>query len=306
MTKSRVILITSLACATSAIVLFGIFGFSENPSSKHTVYDRVRTEGYRIYTIPLPEKLDFAGEEVPLSQSDVRERLDREFLVNTYWHSNAFLWMKRANRWFPVIEPILELNGVPKDFKYLCMVESSLIQDKSPRGAVGFWQFMEETAKQFGLEVNEEVDERYNVERSTEAACRYFKQAYSKFGSWSMVAASYNMGMTGLEDQVTRQRQSSYWDLILNDETSRYVCRIVAAKTIINNADTYGFVIRPIDLYEPLKYKNVTVDHSIDDFASFAEGYNMTYKEFKLLNPWLRQAYLRNKPGRVYTFKVKE
>jgi membrane-bound lytic murein transglycosylase D len=305
MKNSRIIVITSLICTTITLVLLTIFSFSDKKGDPKE-YDRVRSEDYRIYSIPLPDKLDFAGEEVPLHQYDVKERMDREFLVNTYWHSNAFLWMKRSNRWFPVIEPILKANGIPDDFKYLCMVESSLIHDKSPRGAVGFWQFMEETARQYGLEVNDEVDERYHVEKSTAAACQYFKQAYNKFGSWAMAAASYNMGMGGLEDQVSRQRQSGYWDLILNEETARYVCRIIAAKTIINKADTYGFVIRPEDLYAPLEYQEVTVNHSIDDFASFASGYNMTYKEFKLLNPWLRQAYLRNKQGKSYTFKVKK
>ena len=287
------------------IVLVSIFGFSDKKGDPKE-YDRVRSEDYRIYSIPLPDKLEFAGEEIPLDQYDVRERMDREFLVNTYWHSNAFLWMKRSNRWFPVIEPILKANGIPDDFKYLCMVESSLIHDKSPRGAVGFWQFMEDTGRQFGLEVNEEVDERYHVEKSTASACQYFKQAYNKFGSWSMVAASYNMGMGGLSDQAARQGQSEYWNLILNEETSRYVCRIVAAKTIINNANTYGFVIRPEDLYPPLEFQEVSVDHGVDDFVSFAASYNMTYKEFKLMNPWLRQSYLKNKPGKLYTFKVKK
>jgi membrane-bound lytic murein transglycosylase D len=305
MTKSRIVLVTALTCSIVTIVLIALVGFSDKKGDPKE-YDRVRGEEYRIYSIPLPENLEFAGEKIPLEQYDVRERMDREFLVNTYWHSNAFLWMKRSNRWFPVIEPILQSNGVPEDFKYLCMVESSLIHDKSPRGAVGFWQFMEETGRQYGLEVNDEVDERYHVEKSTAAACQYFKQAYNKFGSWAMAAASYNMGMAGLEDQMIRQKQSTYWDLILNEETSRYVCRIVAAKTIINNADTYGFVIRPEDLYAPLEYQEVIVDHSIDDFASFAAGHNMTYKEFKLMNPWLRQAYLKNKLGKVYTFKVKK
>ncbi len=263
-------------------------------------------ENYRIFSLPLPEKIDFCGEEVPLSDPDAAEKLDRELLVNSYWHSNTLLSIKRARRWFPVIEPILKENGVPDDFKYLALIESGLLNVTSPSGAVGYWQFLPETATQYGLIVNDEVDERYNVEKSTQAACRYLKEAFAKFGSWSMVAASYNMGMGGLSKQVQKQGQNNYFQLLLNDETARYVFRILSMKEIVNNADKYGFVIRPSDLYEPYKFSVVEVDSTIDDFAAFAKNYNLTYKQIKMLNPWLRQGYLKNKDRKIYQIKIAE
>lgn len=263
-------------------------------------------ENYRIFSLPLPEKIDFCGEEVPLRDPDAAEKLDRELLVNSYWHSNTLLSIKRARRWFPVIEPILKENGVPDDFKYLALIESGLLNVTSPSGAVGYWQFLPETATQYGLTVNDEVDERYNVEKSTQAACRYLKEAFAKFGSWSMVAASYNMGMGGLSKQVQKQGQNNYFQLLLNDETARYVFRILSMKEIVNNADKYGFVIRPSDLYEPYKFSVVEVDSTIDDFAAFAKNYNLTYKQIKMLNPWLRQGYLKNKERKVYEIKIAE
>jgi hypothetical protein len=205
-----------------------------------------------------------------------------------------------------VIEPILKENGVPDDFKYLALIESGLLNVTSPSGAVGYWQFLPETAAQYGLTVNDEVDERYNVEKSTQAACRYLKEAFAKFGSWSMVAASYNMGMGGLSKQVQKQGQNNYFQLLLNDETARYVFRILSMKEIVNNADKYGFVIRPSDLYEPYKFSVVEVDSTIDDFAAFAKNYNLTYKQIKMLNPWLRQGYLKNKERKVYEIKIAE
>lgn len=262
------------------------------------------SENYRIYALPLPESADFCGESAPLQKWDVAEKLDRELLVNSYWHSNTLLAIKRSARWFPVIEKILKEEGIPDDFKYLALVESNFTNATSPAGAVGYWQFLAETATEFGLEVNDEVDERYHVEKSTRAACQYFKQAYNKLGSWSLAAASYNMGMLGVQKQMDRQKQNNYYELLLNEETSRYVFRILSMKEIVNNADKYGFVIRPSDIYAPIDSKEVAITGSVEDFAAWCQEYEVSYKDFKLLNPWLRQSYLKNKSGKTYVVKI--
>jgi hypothetical protein len=205
-----------------------------------------------------------------------------------------------------VIEKVLAENGVPEDFKYLALIESGLTNVVSPSGATGFWQFLEGTGKEYGLEINDEVDERYHVEKSTKAACNFLREAHDKFGSWAMAAASYNMGKGGLDRQVERQQENNYWDLLLNDETGRYVFRILALKELLNNADNYGFVIRPADLYEPLKYKTVEVDSTVNDFADFAHHFGITYKALKLQNPWLRQGFLKNKEHKLYIVAIPE
>ncbi|MFY7707781.1 MAG: lytic transglycosylase domain-containing protein [Flavobacteriales bacterium] len=262
------------------------------------------SENYRIYALPLPESADFCAESAPLQKWDVAEKLDRELLVNSYWHSNTLLAIKRSARWFPLIEKVLKEEGVPDDFKYLALVESNFTNATSPAGAVGYWQFLAETATEFGLEVNDEVDERYHVEKSTRAACKYFKQAYNKLGSWSLAAASYNMGMLGVQKQMDRQKQNNYYELLLNEETSRYVFRILSMKEIVNNTDKYGFVIRPSDIYAPIDSKEVTITGAVEDFAIWCQEYGVSYKDFKLLNPWLRQAYLKNKSGKTYVVKI--
>jgi hypothetical protein len=290
--------------AVIALLLFSFVFRGKPGKEENDAYREVINEKYRIYSLPLPEKAEFAGEAVPMDQSDVREKFDRELLVNTYWHSNTLLCIKRAHRWFPVIEPILAANGIPDDFKYLALIESGFVNVVSPAGATGFWQFLAETGKSYGLEINDQVDERYHVEKSTQAACHYLKDAYDQYGSWSLAAASYNMGIAGPRRQIDRQKESTYWDLMLNDETSRYVFRILAMKEICNNADKYGFVIRPADLYEPLRYTTVTVDSSVTDFAAFAKSFGATYKELKIFNPWLRENFLRNKDRKPYEIKI--
>jgi membrane-bound lytic murein transglycosylase D len=307
MNVKRIYVISGILGLTAGalVVLLNSFINNGQPTKEENEhYQKQITEKYRIFSLPLPEKLDFAGESVPMDQLDVRERLDRELLVNTYWHSNTLLCIKRAARWFPVVEPILEANGVPEDFKYLAVIESGFTNVVSPAGASGFWQFMEATGKEFKLEINDQVDERYHVEKATQAACKYLKEAYAKYGSWSMAAASYNMGIGGPIRQMERQQQNAYWDLLLNDETGRYVYRILAMKYIMNNADQYGFVIRPSDLYEPFQYTTVTVDSSITDLATFAKQFSVSYKALKLLNPWLRQSYLKNKERKSYSIKI--
>ncbi len=267
-------------------------------------YQRYFNENYKIFSLNTPSELNFSGERVPLEILDVRERMDRELLVNTYWQSQSLLFHKRANRWFPVIEPILKKNGVPDDFKYLAVIESGLTNAVSPAGATGFWQILKDTGREFGLEINNEVDERYHVEKSTEAACRYLRSAYNQYGSWTMAAASYNMGMSGLRRQTERQKVDGFYDLLLNDETSRYLFRILAAKEIVGKPAQYGFHFRPRDLYEPYATNTVILDTAVTDFADFALEYGVNYKVLKILNPWLRESFLTNPENKAYDIQL--
>jgi hypothetical protein len=291
----------ALAGLLMVLGLLRLFTFSSPPQTGKTP---LFSDHYHIHSLNIPEKLEFAGEKVPLHDYDVIERIDRELLVNTYWQSQMLLFNKRAARWFPVIEPILKQYRVPDDFKYLALAESGLTHAVSPSGAVGFWQFIEESGKKYGLKINEEVDERYHVEKSTEAACRYLLDAYSQFNNWTLAAASYNMGIPGIKKQLERQKVNSYYDLMLNDETFRYVFRAIAIKTIMSDLPAYGFHIRKKDLYRPLKYTTVTVDSAVTDFADFAFQQSINYKMLKLLNPWLRQSYLLNKTKKQYAIKI--
>lgn len=261
---------------------------------------------YRIVSPKVPANLDFAGEKIPLNNFEVKERIERELIVNTYLHSATLMLIKRAGRWFPVIEPILKRNGIPVDFKYLCAAESNLDNAVSPVGAKGFWQFMEATGEKYGLEINDVVDERYNVEKSTEAACAYLKDAYLQFGSWTMAAASYNMGMNGVETQRGRQKTNNYFNLVLGEETSRYIARIVAIKEILKSPADYGYDLNNSEIYQPLKFKTITVDTSISDLADFAFSQKINYKTLKYYNPWLRDISLSNKIGKAYYIKLPE
>jgi len=254
--------------------------------------------------VPFPVEIDFAGEKVPLDNIDVEEKLDRELIVNTYWHSQTILFHKRAHRWFPVIEPILKSENVPDDFKYLALIESGLDNVVSPAGARGFWQFMKSTAKSYNLEVNGDIDERYHVEKATVAACKYLKKAKNKFGSWTLAAASYNMGIAGLSNRLEEQKCSNYYDLLLNAETGRYIYRMLAAKQILTNSSSYGFEFNENDLYQPYNYTIVSIDSSISDLTSFAINQGTNYKILKLLNPWLRSNQLPNPENKVYEIKI--
>lgn len=259
---------------------------------------------YKIISPKLPDELYFCGERVPLEDIEVRESLDRELIVNTYWHSATLLFIKRSNRWFPVMEKILRDNDIPEDFKYAAVIESALSNVVSPAGAVGYWQILESVGRQYGLEVNKNVDERYSVEKSTEAACRYLRNSYKNFGNWTLTAASYNMGVTGVSRQLNKQRTNNYYDLFLNDETSRYVFRILAAKLIIENPERYGFYVEPEDMYPEEDFSTVTVNKNITDLAEFAVNNGITYKSLRHANPWLRDSFLRVAPGKSYTLKM--
>ena len=259
---------------------------------------------YKVYAIDLPENLDFAGERVPIEDPDVYERLDREFLVNTYWQSNGLLLLKRANKYFPIIEPILKRNNIPDDFKYLAIIESGLTNAVSPSGASGFWQFMKAAAQEYGLEVTDQVDERYHIEKATQAACDYFKKAKRSTGSWTMAAAAYNAGIAGMNKQTAFQQTNNYYDLWLNTETSRYVFRILAVKEIMKHPKKYGFIFEKKHLYNELPTYNVMIDSTIENLTDFAKTYNITYKDLKIYNPWLRDRKLDNKEGKTYYIKI--
>ena len=272
----------------------------EQNSQKHPLSD------YNVYALPLPKTLDFSGESMPLIKQDVKERMDRELLVNTYWQSNGFLLLKRSHKYFPIIEPILEAYVVPDDFKYLALIESGLQNVTSPAGAKGFWQIMKSTAKEYGLEVNANVDERYNLILSTKVACEYLLKAKQRFGSWTLAAASYNAGMNGIASELERQSVDNYYDMLLGQETGRYVFRIVALKEITNNAKKYGFNYTDDDLYNYPPTFSVEVDTAVSDFVQFAEGFGINYKQLKIHNPWLRETFLNNKSRKKYNIEIPE
>ncbi|MCF6222702.1 MAG: lytic transglycosylase domain-containing protein [Flavobacteriaceae bacterium] len=302
---SRVVIVLS-------VVIVGIFfinakKFSKISNDKNNIsIDSAKntSENYEIRALKIPKNLNFAGERVPIEKMDVKERIDRELLVNTYWQSNGLLFFKRAHKFFPVIEPILKEFGIPDDFKYLALIESGLQNVTSPAGAKGFWQLMPKTAKEYNLEVNSNVDERYNIEKSTIAACKYLLEAKEKFGNWTLTAAAYNAGKRGISRRIEAQQVDDYYDLLLVDETARYLPRIVAIKEIISNPYKYGFVFEKEDLYNQIKTKSIKIDTAITDLASFALNQKINYKILKIHNPWLRESKLNNKTNRVYYFKI--
>ncbi len=262
-------------------------------------------ENYKVYAPEVPEKFELFDQQIPLYKTHVKEKFDRELLVNTYWHSNTILGIKRSARWFPIIEQILKEQDVPDDFKYLALIESGLDQVVSPAGARGFWQFMKSSAKSYGLEISDHIDERYHVEKATKAACAYLKHARKQFsGDWILAAASYNMGVSGLKRRLTKQEQGNYFDLLLNSETSRYVYRIMAAKLIHQHRTDYGFYLRIQDMYKPYVYQEVSVDSSVENFVKFARQFSITYRDLKSLNPWLRDDYLKNESKKSYKIKI--
>lgn len=264
----------------------------------------VVSDGTKYSPVGYSLKMDFSGEEVPTFMADVQERLDKEMITNMNYHTNTTLVIKRANKVFPIIEPILAKYGVPDDFKYLAVIESSLVNAVSPAGARGVWQFMPETAKEKGMEVSDEVDERYHLEKSTEAACKYLLKAKEKFGSWTLAAASYNGGMNGISKKMEEQHVDNYYDLLLTEETSRYVFRILALKEIMKNSDKYGFSIPKEALYYSIPTKKIIIDSSITDLAKFAKTQGVNYKILKIHNPWLRDKKLTNTSGKKYEIEI--
>ena len=254
--------------------------------------------------VPLPEELDLAGEPVPLHSEDAQERLTKELLTNTYWHSNTLQILKRSSRFLPEISAILEEEGIPHDFIYLAIIESGLTPVVSPAGAAGFWQLMPGTARDFGLIVNDEIDERFHVEKSTRAAAAYLKSAKARFGSWTLAAASYNMGMSGLQKQLDRQSEESYYDLLLNEETKRYVFRILALKHIMQSPRSFGFDLETEEYDRPWDDVLVPVDSAVQSWGEWAHQFGWSYNELKRHNPWLRDAALSDPKGKTFYIAV--
>jgi membrane-bound lytic murein transglycosylase D len=297
----------NLLFITVILILVGYIAYNrwsgKSLTEEHPISDpTVLTDPSFVAAIAydLPSEVSFAGEEVPIDIADVRERFDKELQINCYLHSNTLFLLKRANRWLPQMKPILDRYNIPDDFKYLPLIESNLLNVRSPRDAVGYWQILADSGREVGLEINSEVDERYDPLKATEAACKYLTKAYSKFGNWTLVAASYNRGMSGVRRAMNEQQEDSFYDLYLNDETSRYVFRIIAIKEIMENPVKYGFKINDNNLYEeePLKY--IEVSETIKDFVAFAKSNGTNYKLLKRHNPWLRGEKLTVKKGKTY------
>ncbi len=259
---------------------------------------------YKIYSISIPKKVSFAGEEINLNDQDLFERMDRELLVNTYWQSNTILMIKRANKYFPQIEKILIDEGVPTDFKYLALIESGFQNVTSPSGAKGFWQIMKTTGKEYGLEINSNVDERYNLDLSTRLACKYLKKARDKFGNWILAAAAYNRGINGIQNKITNQKQKTYENILFGEETKRYIFRIIALKNIIESPESFGFYIKKEDMYNPIKYDKIKINTPINNISDFSKKFGLTYKALKIHNPWLLENHLNNKSRKVYTISI--
>ena len=296
--KNHILIVTLLLF--SAILLVGSSFLQPNSAFKSYGL----SDPSKVFALDIAEAYSFAGETVTLDEHDLRERMDKELLVNTYWQSNMMLMIKRSNKYFPTIERILKEEGVPDDFKYLAVIESGLENVNSPAGAKGFWQIMKTTGREMGLEVNSNVDERYHIENATRVACTYLKKAKKKLGSWTLAAASYNRGISGINRLLEKQQAETYYDLLLNSETRRYVFRILAMKEILSNPTRYGFVFEVQDLYTKIPVYTVEVDTAISNIARFAKTMGVNYKQMKIHNPWLLQNHLNNKSRKLYHIKL--
>ena len=306
--------IKNILAAVGLICMSGLFIFAVKSdelinydnTNLETVADSLRgsNNDYNVYALSVPDDLNFAGEAMPLRDPDILERMDRELLVNTYWQSNGLLMFKRAKKYFPIIEPILKKNGIPDDFKYLAVIESGLTNAVSPAGARGVWQIMPATARENGLEVNKNVDERYHLEMATEVACKYLLKSKEILGSWTLAAAAYNAGNAGVSRRLKDQDVNGYYDLLLGEETGRYVFRIVALKTILSDPLTYGFNFTDNDLYQTIPTVGVEVDTVVTDFTKFAKRFGINYKILKIHNPWLRESKLNNASRKKYRIEI--
>lgn len=297
----HILLVASVALCAGVALPF-LLGHSAIDTEQQSVKSEVP---YCVTSPVVPDKISFAGQDVDLTRYDLRERMDREQLAFTYMHSTTMLTIKRANRFFPLIEPILKENGLPNDLKYLAVIESNLNPlARSSAGAAGMWQFMQTTGREYGLEVNTNVDERYHVEKATRAACKYLKDAYQKYGDWLSVAASYNGGQGRISTELKRQLADQATDLWLVEETSRYMFRLLAAKAIISAPQRYGFLLKREQLYPPIPCTETSVDTAIDDLAQYARSRGITYAQLKDANPWLRDTSLQNKSRRTYVLKI--
>jgi len=292
-------------CSTFLLLaIFHLFMYSTDLKSEDKLHQEQFNMKYRIFAIVQPEDLNFAGEKIPIYSSEIWERIDKELLKNTYWQSNTMLYFKKAYKYFPIIEPILKEHNIPDDFKYLAVIESGLDNVVSPSGAAGFWQIMKETGREYDLEINQEIDERYNLEKATTVACKYLQEAYNKFGNWTMAAASYNMGKNGAARKIEEQASNNYYNLYLNSETARYIFRIIAVKEIMQNPTKYGFMFRKKDLYTMPNFKTLQVDSTIANLSDFAKLHSVNYKLLKQFNPWLRSKSLPDESRRKYILKI--
>lgn len=296
--KTSVRILSLSALVITTVLLTNAISIQKITEPKNT------SDTYKIKALKLPPNLNLAGERVPLEMPDIKERMDRELLVNTYWQSNGLLLIKRIHKYFPILEPLLKKYGLPDDFKYLAVAESALIDETSSAGAAGMWHFMRGTGKEYGLEINKNVDERYNIEKSTKVAAEYLIKAKERLGSWTLAAAAYNAGNYGIAKRLKTQGVTSYYDALLPDETERYVLRIIALKEVLSNPKKYGFIFDQDDLYTLQKTRTVKVDTVITNIANFAKHFGTNYKELKLHNPWLRQNKLNNKSRKMYEIKI--
>jgi len=302
MKKKKIIIILGIIICGIGIYAIANIGGTENflpqPNNSQSLYDNV------LAAPPLPDRIDFCGEPTPLNLYWVKENLDRELINHCYNHSRTLLTLKRSTRFFPVIEKILKEENVPEDLKYLCVTESNLENVVSPAKAAGFWQFMESTAKNYGLEVNEIVDERYHLEKATHAACLHLKKLKSQFGSWALAAAAYNMGENGLEKRMKEQQLDNYWDLYLNEETARYLYRSIAYKIIFENFELYNIRLASADFYKPIEYKEIVIDKTIEELRKYCTDNKILYRQLKELNPWLRSTKLTVVSNKKYSLKI--
>lgn len=291
----------------TSITVFGVLSifstFSINAQNNQNTIDGFST----VCSPDIPNSVSFAGQKIDLDRVDMYERLDRELTSMAYTHGNTQLVIKRANKYFTEIIPILKKNGIHEDLVYIACIESFLNpRAVSPAGAGGVWQFMKTTGQQYGLEINQYVDERFNLEKATEAACKYFRKAYEKYGNWESVAASYNAGTTRISKELDAQKQTTAYNLFLNDETSRYIYRMIAMKLIMENPKKYGYFLRGNQLYQPVRTKNITVDYPVTDWAQWASQHGISYMQLRDFNPWIRDKSLPNKTGKSYIVKIPE
>jgi len=283
------------------------FGMKEEKVEEEQLLDPIvplKSNNGKITGYPAPKAITFAGEKVPLERPDVFEKLEREVMVNAFWHSNAVLLIKRANKYLPTIDSILISNDVPSDFKYLAVAESGLENVVSPSKAVGFWQFLDGTAGDFGLEVNDDIDQRYDPFLSTVAATKYLKKSHEKFGNWTTVAASYNLGMSATSKIMESQKSSTYYDMILSEEPARYLYRVLALKNLLENDTKYGFDIPNEEKYSLAKTYSIKVSEDIPDLHEFARSKNLSYFQLRHLNPWIRSYRLPVKKGQIFEIKL--
>ena len=297
-----------ISIITFGLLTGGLFFSSHPVETGNQIKDDQPVKEALWFTSPvIPENLDFAGETVPLSNFDVRESLERELLINANFHSQTLLYLKKSKRYFSVIEPILKKNNIPDDFKYLALAESGF-QDKvvSQAGAVGIWQFMKTAALENGLEINDEIDERYHLEKATEAACKFLTRSFTVYKNWTMVAASYNAGVSGVNKQSEVQDSKNYYDLLLNEETARYLYRILSLKLVMSEPLKYGFRVTDEEIYQVIPCHELKVNESVQSFAEYAKANGINYKLLKLFNPWLRKPNLKNTLKKTYFIKIPE